>query len=211
MSVTGELRERCSDRDRACIGMSLLKEWNRMVCKRLKKQLSILLLAALTLTACGAGSEAKIEGPSGGSYRMPEPITAVDHVGEEVKTSKAPDETDTPTASAETDTPATPAAAAGASYKVSFAADNKWQGGFQGTIKIKNTGKKTIKDWKLVFTYDVEFESSWNGNVKNKGNEYTITGVDFNRYIKGGETAEIGFIGKGDFKPFPATYEFTYT
>ena len=66
-----------------------------------------------------------------------------------VATSSAPDATEAP-------------AAAAASYQVLFVADNKWEGGFQGTIKINNTGKKTLKDWKLVFDYDVDFDSSWN-------------------------------------------------
>lgn len=169
--------------------------------KRWRKNISLFVLAALLLSGCGDITIISTNGNNSGKKpdSVAEAATGNDSASSGMTAERA-----------SMHTTASGAAASDVDYNVSFDADNKWDGGFQGTIRIKNTGRKTFKDWKLVFEYVVDFASSWNGNIKKKGNEYTITGVDWNSDIKPGETAEVGFIGDGDYREFPSEYQFTY-
>ena len=85
---------------------------------------------------------------------------------------------------------------------------NRWQGGFQGLVRITNQSDDTIKGWKVNWGYDNgdKVTSAWNAKLKGKG-PYTAKNYSWNKKIAPGQTIEIGFIGQGDGKDTQVTGE----
>lgn len=55
---------------------------------------------------------------------------------------------------------------AGDGYEVKFNVDSKWDGAFNGSITITNTGNKAIDNWELSFEMQNNITNIWNAVKK---------------------------------------------
>ncbi|MBP3262968.1 endo-1,4-beta-xylanase [Pseudobutyrivibrio sp.] len=75
---------------------------------------------------------------------------------------------------------------------------NSWGSGYTASIKVSNNTGKTVNGWTLKLKKsEVKMDSSWNVNVKESGDYYVITPVDWNSSIANGGNVEFGFNGSG--------------
>ncbi len=75
---------------------------------------------------------------------------------------------------------------------------NSWGSGYTANIKISNNTGKNVNGWTLKLKKsEVKMDSSWNVNVKESGDYYVITPVDWNSSIANGGSVEFGFNGSG--------------
>ena len=76
---------------------------------------------------------------------------------------------------------------------------NSWGSGYTANIKISNNTGKNVNGWTLKLKKsEVKMDSSWNVNVKESGDYYVITPVDWNSSIANGGSVEFGFNGSGN-------------
>ena len=187
----------------------------------MKKHLSLLLVVALLITGCGQASEARVDGQNGGSYKLPDPITAVDDSKND-KTSGTFEEKKTETVSLggveETAEDAKAEAWDGTTkentfkgdgFEVNFQLQNTWDSGFTANVVIKNTGTKKIRNWEVEFNLPCGIQQLWNAQLSGTDTAgYTVkSSEDWNRDIEVGKTVEFGFNGQKAFDGFPATYK----
>ncbi|AGL16994.1 cellulase family glycosylhydrolase [Actinoplanes sp. N902-109] len=106
-----------------------------------------------------------------------------------------------PTPSGSTSTPP-PAGACTATYKQ----DNAWQGGFQGSLTIKNTGNATLNPWSATWTWPtgVTLGSGWNATVTQSSTTVTAAAPGSSPALAAGASITIGFTANGTATP-PAT------
>ena len=75
---------------------------------------------------------------------------------------------------------------------------NNWGSGYQVLIKVKNDGKQNVNTWTLkVNKSDVKIDNSWCVNVKESGNYYVITPMEWNSVIEPGRSVDFGIQGNG--------------
>lgn len=75
---------------------------------------------------------------------------------------------------------------------------NSWGSGYQISYKIINNTGSTVNGWTLKINKNqVNIGSSWNVNIKESGNYYVITPVEWNRTIADGSSVEFGSLGTG--------------
>ncbi|SCZ78078.1 cellulase family glycosylhydrolase [Pseudobutyrivibrio xylanivorans] len=73
---------------------------------------------------------------------------------------------------------------------------NNWGSGYQVLIKVKNDTTTRADSWALkVNKNDVGIDSSWNVKVKESGDYYEITPMEWNSVIEPGSTVEFGVQG----------------
>ena len=73
---------------------------------------------------------------------------------------------------------------------------NNWGSGYQVIIKVKNDTTKRADSWTLnVNKNDVGIDSSWNVKIKEDGNYYVITPMEWNSVIEPGQAVEFGIQG----------------
>jgi endoglucanase len=93
--------------------------------------------------------------------------------------------------------PTTPAPTGGctATYKQ----DNAWQGGFQGSLTVKNTGNTTINPWSVTWTWPsgVTLGSGWNATVTQSGTTVTAAAPVSSVSLAAGASVTIGFTANG--------------
>ncbi|MDC7280581.1 family 43 glycosylhydrolase [Butyrivibrio fibrisolvens] len=76
---------------------------------------------------------------------------------------------------------------------------NSWGSGYTASIKVSNNTGKTVNGWTLkIKKSEVKMDSSWNVNVKESGDSYVLTPVDWNSSIPNGGSVEFGFNGSGN-------------
>ena len=76
---------------------------------------------------------------------------------------------------------------------------NSWGSGYTANIKVSNNTGKTVNGWTLkIKKSEVKMDSSWNVNVKESGDSYVLTPVDWNSSIPNGGSVEFGFNGSGN-------------
>ncbi len=75
---------------------------------------------------------------------------------------------------------------------------NNWGSGYQVLIKVKNETEARTNTWTVnVKKSDVVIDSSWNVNIKEEGDYYIITPMEWNSVIDPGVTVEFGIQGTG--------------
>ncbi|QFJ54853.1 endo-1,4-beta-xylanase [Pseudobutyrivibrio xylanivorans] len=85
--------------------------------------------------------------------------------------------------------------ASGLTAKVTI---NSWGSGYTATVKVSNNTGKSVNGWTLKLKKsEVKIDSSWSVNVKESGDYYVITPMDWNSTIANGQSAEFGFNGVG--------------
>ena len=76
---------------------------------------------------------------------------------------------------------------------------NDWGSGYQVNFKVANNSGSDINTWTLKLNKsEINIDSSWNVNVKEDGNYYVITPLDWNSKISNGSFAEFGIQGVGN-------------
>lgn len=88
-------------------------------------------------------------------------------------------------------------AAAATGCKVDYTITSQWTGGFQAGVKITNLGAP-VNGWTLAFTMPESGQKvaqGWNATWSQSGSAVTVTGVDWNRSLATGGSADVGFTG----------------
>jgi endoglucanase len=101
--------------------------------------------------------------------------------------------TTTPPGGGGTTPPATGACTA--TYKQ----DNAWQGGFQGSLTVKNSGSAAVNPWQVTWTWPsgVTLGSGWNATVTQSGTTVTAAGPSYASALAAGGSVTIGFTANG--------------
>ena len=65
-------------------------------------------------------------------------------------------------------------------------------------IKVTNKSGKSVSSWKVkIKKSDVNITQSWCVNLRQEGDYYVITPMDYNSSLSNGQTVEFGIIGSG--------------
>ena len=76
---------------------------------------------------------------------------------------------------------------------------NSWGSGYTASVKISNSTGTTVNGWTLKLKKnEVKIDSIWSVNLKESGDYYIITPVQWNTTIGNGSTIEFGFNGTGN-------------
>ncbi|MGA5299497.1 cellulase family glycosylhydrolase [Nucisporomicrobium flavum] len=96
-------------------------------------------------------------------------------------------------------TPPVPTGGCTATYKQ----DNSWQGGFQGSLTVKNTGTAAANPWSVTWTWPsgVTLGSGWNATVTQSGTTVTAVGPGHAPSLAAGASVTIGFTANGTASP----------
>ncbi|MGW2477490.1 cellulase family glycosylhydrolase [Streptomyces sp. NPDC001665] len=92
---------------------------------------------------------------------------------------------------------ASPPAAAATGCKVEYTVTSQWEGGFQGGVKVTNLGDP-VNGWQLKFTLPGSGQKvvqGWNATWSQSGSTVTAAGIDWNKNLATGGTADLGFVG----------------
>ena len=95
----------------------------------------------------------------------------------------------------------------GENFNVVFSLANYWEGGYNASIKVKNTGSSVIENWYLNFALDNRFSSIWNAEVvSNENGQYVVKNANWNADIPVGGCVEFGISVNETFAGFPKEY-----
>lgn len=80
---------------------------------------------------------------------------------------------------------------------VGYRVDGQWQGGFQATITIRNTGAAPVNGWALRWSFadGQSVRQVWNASVSQRGSAVTVTSAENTRSIAPRGEVQIGFLG----------------
>ncbi|MBQ4537716.1 MAG: cellulose binding domain-containing protein, partial [Lachnospiraceae bacterium] len=88
------------------------------------------------------------------------------------------------------------------SYETDFTITSSWEGHYNATITIENTGDTTIHNWHLGFETKDTIESLWNGTVyKEEDGYHVIKNAGWNGDIAPGESVTFGFLAGCEEEP----------
>jgi chitinase len=80
---------------------------------------------------------------------------------------------------------------------VTFGAAGGWDGGYSGSIVIRNDGTAPIADWRVEWDGGPSVGSLWNGTYTLTGNHAVLVNAGWNGTIAPGASVSIGFTGVG--------------
>lgn len=96
----------------------------------------------------------------------------------------------------------------GTNFKVKFTLFGYWQGGYNASITIENTGESAIENWSLKFPFQDNISNIWNASIdKKQGGTYIIKNAGWNQDIPVSGSVDFGFSASNDFTGFPVEYE----
>jgi mannan endo-1,4-beta-mannosidase len=80
--------------------------------------------------------------------------------------------------------------------KVTHTVVGQWQGGFQGDVKIANTGTAAVNGWRLVWSFanGQALNQSWGGTYAQSGAAVTVTNASYTANIPPGGSVTVGFL-----------------
>ncbi|MET8150567.1 endo-1,4-beta-xylanase [Actinoplanes sp. NPDC049668] len=80
---------------------------------------------------------------------------------------------------------------------VSYRVTGSWPGGFQGEVRLTNTGGAALTGWSLSWSFPSgqRITQAWNGTARQTGADVTVTNAAWNGAIAAGGTASFGFLG----------------
>ncbi|MDX8035703.1 cellulose binding domain-containing protein [Lentzea sp. BCCO 10_0856] len=80
---------------------------------------------------------------------------------------------------------------------VAYRIIGQWQGGFQASVTVRNTGTKTANGWSLRWTFanGESIREMWNASPRQSGATVTAVNADYNPQIAPGGSVQIGFNG----------------
>lgn len=73
---------------------------------------------------------------------------------------------------------------------------NQWPGGFQGEVRLTNTGGMAITGWELRWSFPngQTITQLWNGGYTQQGADVTVSNASWNATIAPGATQSFGFL-----------------
>ena len=96
----------------------------------------------------------------------------------------------------------------GGIFNVAFSLVSYWEGGYNATIKVENTGDSVIENWYLGFALENNLTSIWNAEVvNNEAGQYVVKNAGWNADIPVGGCAEFGISVNENFAGFPNEYK----
>jgi endoglucanase len=86
------------------------------------------------------------------------------------------------------------------------AIDNSWQGGYQATVSVKNTGTAAVNPWSAAWTVPsgVTLGSGWNATVTQSGTTITAAAPTWSSSLAAGATITVGYTANGPSSPGPS-------
>lgn len=92
-------------------------------------------------------------------------------------------------------------------YKVLFQINSFWEGAYNATISIENTGTEAIENWCLEFPFTQQISNIWNAEmVQSENGDYIINNLGWNQDIPVGGSVYFGFCILGNIGEFPEKY-----
>jgi len=89
------------------------------------------------------------------------------------------------------------ASLADADATVTFGSAGGWDGGYTGSIVIRNDGSAPIADWRVEWDGGPSVGSLWNGTYTLAGNHAVVVNAGWNGTIAPGASVSLGFTGVG--------------
>ncbi len=96
-----------------------------------------------------------------------------------------------------------------AACSITYRVTGSWPGGFQGDVKVTNTGSAAISGWTLAWQFGggQTISQLWNGSVTQNGNAVTVKNASWNGSLAAGGSASFGFLaGWTGSNPVPAAF-----
>lgn len=89
----------------------------------------------------------------------------------------------------------------GGTLQVDVSSNGSWVGGFNGALKITNSGTETVNGWTLVFVLNgATIDSAWSGQLSTDAQgRYVLTNESWNGTIAPGAAVQAGFSATGSF------------
>lgn len=98
-----------------------------------------------------------------------------------------------------------------ANVAIDYSVTSDWGSGFNGQIKITNTGTANINGWELKFHTSNTLSSVWNGVATGSSGNVTIRNESWNGTLTPGSSVTIGFTASGTSANRPTDYFFNGT
>ncbi|GAA4956011.1 endo-1,4-beta-xylanase [Actinoplanes utahensis] len=92
---------------------------------------------------------------------------------------------------------------------VTYRVTGSWPGGFQGEIRINNTGGTALSSWKLAWQFPggQQVIQLWGGVHSQTGSSVTVTSATWNGALAAGGSTSVGFLGSWTgSNPVPAAF-----
>ena len=114
---------------------------------------------------------------------------------------------ETPPATTTTTPPRPPAKTCAVAYRVI----GQWQGGYQASVTVRNTGTATVNGWTLRWNFSngESVREMWNASPRQSGSTVDAVNADYNPQIAPGGSVEIGYNGNAR-GPHSAPSSFTF-
>ena len=82
---------------------------------------------------------------------------------------------------------------------VTYKQDNAWQGGFQGSLTVRNTGSGAVNPWQTTWAWPsgVTIASAWNATVTQSGTTVTAAAPSYASALSPGSSVTVGFTANG--------------
>jgi lysophospholipase L1-like esterase len=111
-------------------------------------------------------------------------------------TRSTPPTTAPPTTVPPTTVPPTSPPAGGAGCTATYSVTSQWQGGFQATVTVSDSGSTPISAWtvRLGFTAGQAVTQSWNAVTTQAGATVTMKNMSYNGSLAPGATTSAGFL-----------------
>ena len=89
-----------------------------------------------------------------------------------------------------------PPAHAAVQCSVKYSIDGSWQGGFQGGVKLTNSGD-AVSSWTVGWSFanGQKINQGWGGTFSQSGTSIQVKNLEYNGAIPSGGTASFGFLG----------------
>ncbi|GAB3824714.1 hypothetical protein GCM10027610_003430 [Dactylosporangium cerinum] len=80
--------------------------------------------------------------------------------------------------------------------KVVYSVAGQWPGGFQGDVKVTNTGTTPVNGWNLAWSFPngQVLTQAWGATYAQSGAAVTATSVSYTANIPAGGTVSFGFL-----------------
>jgi len=97
-------------------------------------------------------------------------------------------------------------------YRVISTLLSSWEGGFNASIVIENTGNSDIRNWHIKFPTQYVISNVWNAEILSYDDDvYLLKNADWNGTISVGGCVEFGVGVNENFVGFPSFYEIVGT
>ena len=95
----------------------------------------------------------------------------------------------------------------GDGFEVVYTIDNSWDGGYNATVEIQNTGQRKIENWCITFCHPEKITNIWNARITDAENGYyTVKNAGWNQDIPQGKSVCFGMTVAGKQKALPEEY-----